>query len=67
MLEILKIKVKIKIKLSGYIKTFKDNKLISSAINDDKLLKKYKSVWTKIGDLWNDELITFTVHNDRYT
>ena len=51
MLEILKIKVKIKIKLSGYIKTFKDNKLISSAINDDKLLKKYKSVWTKIGDL----------------
>ena len=40
----------------GYVKTFKvkegdkdkNNKLMSFRINDEKLLEKYKSLWTKI-------------------
>ena len=41
-------------KTSGYVKTFKvkdkKNKLISFR-NDEKLLEKYKTIWTKIEDL----------------
>ena len=29
----------------------KNNKLISFRINDEKLLEKYKAIWTKIEDL----------------
>ena len=45
-------------KLSGYVKTLKkkerdkDNKLMSFLINDEKLLEKYKTIWTKIEDLY---------------
>ena len=58
-------------KISGYFKTFKgdkgkNNKLISSCIDDEKLLEKYKAIWTKIENLKNIELNTFPVHNDRY-
>ena len=43
-------------KMSGYVKTFKvkegdkdkNNKLIPFSIDDKKLLKKYKAIWTKI-------------------
>ena len=42
-------------KMSGYVKTFKNkdknNKLISLHINDEKLLEKYKTIWTKTEDL----------------
>ena len=42
-------------KMSGYIKTFKvedkNSKLMSSHIDDAKLLEKYKAIWTKIEDL----------------
>ena len=46
-------------KMSGYVKTFKvkegdkdkNNKLIPFPIDDKKLLKKYKAIWTKIEDL----------------
>ena len=44
-------------KISEYIKTFKDkdgnkhNKLMSFRINEEKLLRKYKAVWTKNEDL----------------
>ena len=46
-------------KTSGYVKTFKDkggdkkrdNKLMSLYIDDDTLLWKYKTIWTKIEDL----------------
>ena len=42
--------------MSGYVKTFKikdedkykNNNLIPFRIDDEKLLKKYKAVWTKI-------------------
>ena len=43
-------------KVSGYVKTFKDkggyknknNNLMSLCIDDDKLLEKYKTIWTMI-------------------
>ena len=53
-------------KKSGYIKIFKDkdedkgknNKLMSFRIDDQKLLEKYKAIWTKIEDLNNIKHIT---------
>ena len=42
-------------KISGCVKTFKfkdkNNKLMSLRKNDEKLLEKYKTIWTKIEDL----------------
>ena len=46
-------------KMSGYVKTSivkeedkdENNKLMSFLINDEKLLEKYKAIWTKIEDL----------------
>ena len=42
-------------KMNGYFKTFKDgdnnNKLMSFHIDDDRLLVKYKTIWSKIEDL----------------
>ena len=46
-------------KMSGYVETFKvedgdkekNNKLMSFRTDDHKLLKKYKTIWTKIKDL----------------
>ena len=42
-------------KTSGYVETFKVedkiNKLMSFWIDDEKLLKKYKAIWTKIENL----------------
>ena len=41
-------------KISRYVKSFKvkdkKNKLMFIRIDDEKLLKKYKAVWTKIED-----------------
>ena len=40
--------------MSGYVKAFnikdgnEDKKLTSFPINDEKLLEKYKAIWTKI-------------------
>ena len=53
-------------KKSGYIKIFtdkdedkgKNNKLMSFRIDDQKLLEKYKAIWTKIEDLNNIKHIT---------
>ena len=60
-------------KISGYVKIFKvkdedkdeNNKLMSLHINDEKLLEKYKNIWTKIEDSKNIELNTLTVYDDR--
>ena len=46
-------------KMSGYIKIFKvevgdadkNKKLMSFRIDDEKLLEKFKAIWTKIEDL----------------
>ena len=59
---------------SRYVKTFKDkngdkdknNKMMSFRTDDEKLLEKYKTTWTKIEDLENIELNTLPVYDDRY-
>ena len=46
-------------KMSGYVKIFrvtdgdkdKNNKLMSFDKDDEKLLEKYKAIWTKIEDI----------------
>ena len=60
--------------MSEYIKTFKvkdrdkgkNKKLMSVHIDDEKLLEKYKTIWTKIEDLKNIELNALTVYDDGY-
>ena len=60
--------------MNGYAKTFKvkdgdkdkNNKLMSFHINDEKLLEKYKTIWTNIKDLKNIELNALPVYEDRY-
>ena len=60
--------------MSGYVKTFKikdedkykNNNFIPFRIDDEKLLKKYKAIWTKIEDLKNIELNALPVYDDRY-
>ena len=59
--------------MSGYVKTFnvkerdkdKNNKLMPFLI-DEKLLEKYKAIWTKIEDLKNIRLNPLPVYDDRY-
>ena len=61
-------------KISGYVKTFKvkegdknkNNELMSFRIDDEKLLEKYKAIWTKIKNSKNIELNAFPVYDDRY-
>ena len=47
--------VLIMLKMSGYVKIFrvedKINKLMSFHIGDEKLLEKYKVIWTKVENL----------------
>ena len=60
--------------MSGYVNTFKvivedkdeKNKLMSFHIDDEKLLAKYKAIWTKIEDLKNIELNALPDYDDRY-
>ena len=60
--------------MSGYVDTFKvkvedkdeNNKLMSFHIDDEKLLAKYKAIWTKIEDLKNIELNALPDYDDRY-
>ena len=44
----------------------KKNKLMPFRIDDDKLLEKYKIIWTKIKALQNIELNTLLAYHDRY-
>ena len=55
-------------KINGYIKTFKDNdiKLMHLVIDNDRLLQKYKTIWTKIKDLKNIELNALPVYDNGY-
>ena len=61
-------------KMSGYVKTFKvkegnknkSNKLMFFGIDNEKLLKKYKAIWTKVKDLKNTELNALPVYHDIY-
>ena len=57
-----------------YVKKFKvkdgnkdkNNKLMPFRIDDEKLLVKYKAIWTEIEYLKNIELNALLVHDDRY-
>ena len=57
------------IKMSGYVKTFKaedkKNKLMSFRMDDEKLLEKYKAIWTNIEDLENIKLNALPVYDDK--
>ena len=57
-------------RMSGYVKTFKVKegykKLMSFCIDDEKLLEKYKAIWTQIEDLRNIKLDILPVYDDRY-
>ena len=59
-------------KMSGYVKDFKvkdgnkDNKLISFPIYDEKLLERYRAIWTNIEELKNINLNTLPVYDNRY-
>ena len=57
-------------KMNGYVKTFKVedkiNKLMSFCKYYEKILEKYKAIWTKIEDLKNIKLNALPVFNDRY-
>ena len=57
-------------KMNGFAKTFKVedkiNKLISFRTDGEKLLEKYKAVWTKTDDLKNIELDALPLYDNRY-
>ena len=40
--------------------------MISLRIDDDKLLEKYKTIWTKTEDLKNIELDASLVYDDKW-
>ena len=61
-------------KMRVYVKTFKvkdevkdkSNKLMSSRIDDEKLLEKHKTICTKIENFKNTGLNALSVYDDRY-
>ena len=68
--KVIRLLVLIMPKMSGYVKTFtvenKINKLISVRIDNEKLLEKYKAIWTKIENLKNIELDALPVYDNKY-
>ena len=48
----------------GYVKHFDSNKTMSFKVSDNKLLKKYKKMWEKIGNLLNIEFDSEPVYGD---
>ena len=60
--------------MSGYVKTFnvkdgdkdKNNKLVSFRIDNEIILEKYKTIWTKIEDLTNIDLNALPIYDNRY-
>ena len=60
--------------MSEYVEIFKvkdgdkdkNNKLMSFHIGYEKLLEKYKAIWTKIENLKSIELNALPVYDDRY-
>ena len=56
--------------MSGYVRKFNDRsknkKLMCFCMVDDKLLEKYKTIWSKIEDLQNIELNALPICDDIY-
>ena len=52
----------------GYVKHFDSNKTMSFKVGDNKLLKKYNTIWEKISNLMNIEFDSESVYvdNDKY-
>ena len=48
----------------GYVKHFDSNKTMSFKVSDNKLLKKYKKIWEKIGNLLNIEFNSEPIYVD---
>ena len=48
----------------GCVKHFDSNKTMSFKISDNELLKKYKKIWEKVGNLLNIELDSEPVYGD---
>ena len=48
----------------GYVKHFDCNKTMSFKVSDTKLLKKYKKIWEKIGNLLSIEFDSEPVYGD---
>ena len=53
-------------KMSGYVNTFKVEERNNKSMDDEKLLEKYKAIWTQIEDLGNIKLNALSVYDDRY-
>ena len=60
--------------MSGFVKILnlkngdedKNNKLMSFCTDDDRLLEKYKTTWSKNEGLRNIKLNALTVYDDRF-
>ena len=48
----------------GHVKHFDSNKTISFKVSDNELLKKYKKIWGKVGNLLNIEFDSEPVYGD---
>ena len=48
----------------GYVEHFDSNKTMSFKVSDNKLLKKYKKIWEKIGNLLTIEFDSEPVYGD---
>ena len=48
----------------GYVKHFHSNKTMSFKVSDNKLLKKCKKIWEKVGNLLNIEFDSESVYDD---
>ena len=48
----------------GYVKHFDSNKTMSFKVSDNKLLKKYKKIWEKVGNLLTIEFDSEPVYGD---
>ena len=48
----------------GYVKHFDSNKTMSFKLSDNKLLKKYKKIWEKVGNLLNVKFDSEPIYGD---
>ena len=48
----------------GYVKHFDSNKTMSFKVSDNKLLKKDKKIWEKVGNLLSIEFNSEPVYGD---
>ena len=48
----------------GYVKHFDSNKTMSFKVSDNMLLKKYKKIWEKVGNILSIEFVSEPVYGD---